>query len=67
MAFELAAALPDKFSGLLGNRSMIPSSSLARKFRGEFPVHLRSDMPKPKPAELKQWISLLETALRKNL
>ncbi len=30
-------------------------------------LHLRSDLPKPKPAELKQWISLLETALRKNL
>ncbi len=30
-------------------------------------LHLRGDLPKPKPAELKQWISLLETALRKNL
>lgn len=30
-------------------------------------LHLRSDLPKPKPAELKQWLSLLETALRLNL
>ena len=30
-------------------------------------LHLRGDLPKPKPAELKQWLSLLETALRKNL
>ena len=30
-------------------------------------LHLRGDLPKPKPAELKQWLSLLETALRRNL
>jgi len=30
-------------------------------------LYLRGDLPKPKPAELKQWLSLLETALRKNL
>lgn len=30
-------------------------------------LHLRGDLPKPKSAELKQLIALLETALRKNL
>jgi DNA-binding transcriptional MerR regulator len=30
-------------------------------------LHLRGDMPKPKPAALQQIIDLLETALRKNL
>ncbi len=30
-------------------------------------LHLRSDLPKPRPAELKQWLALLETALRRNL
>ncbi len=30
-------------------------------------LHLRGDLRKPKPAELKQWLALLETALRKNL
>lgn len=30
-------------------------------------LHLRGDQPKPKPAELKQWLALLETALRKNI
>ena len=30
-------------------------------------LHLRGDLPKPKPAELKQIIARLETALRKNL
>jgi DNA-binding transcriptional MerR regulator len=29
-------------------------------------LHLRGDLPKPKPAELTQWLALLETALRKN-
>jgi DNA-binding transcriptional MerR regulator len=29
-------------------------------------LHLRADWPKPKPAELTQWLALLETALRKN-
>lgn len=29
-------------------------------------LHLRCDLPKPKPAELTQWLALLETALRKN-
>ena len=30
-------------------------------------IHLRGDLPKPKRADLKKWLSLLETALRKNL
>ena len=30
-------------------------------------IHLRGDLPKPKPTELKQIIARLETALRKNL
>jgi DNA-binding transcriptional MerR regulator len=29
-------------------------------------LHLRGDLPKSKPAELTQWLALLETALRKN-
>jgi hypothetical protein len=30
-------------------------------------LHLRGDLPNPKPAELKQIIALLESTLRKNL
>lgn len=30
-------------------------------------LHLCEDLPKPKPAELKKLLALLETALRKNL
>jgi hypothetical protein len=30
-------------------------------------LHLRGDLPKPNRADLKKWLSLLETALRKNL
>ena len=29
-------------------------------------LHLRADLPKPKPAELTEWLALLETALRRN-
>lgn len=47
-----------------------PQAAEAWKRIGVVPgveLHLRGDLPKPKPAELKQWLSLLETALRKNL
>ncbi len=30
-------------------------------------LHLRGDLPKPRPAELKKLLAHLETALRKNL
>jgi hypothetical protein len=30
-------------------------------------LHLRGDLPKPKPAEVKKLLALLETSLRKNL
>jgi DNA-binding transcriptional MerR regulator len=30
-------------------------------------LHVRADLPKPKPAELRQWLSRLESALRKNV
>ncbi len=47
-----------------------PATGEAWKRIGVVPgleLHLRGDLPKPKPAELKQWIALLETSLRKNL
>ena len=53
-----------------GGSASAPATGETWKRIGVVPgveLHLRGDLPKPKPAELKQLIALLETALRKNL
>lgn len=57
-------------AGGAGGASIAPATGEAWKRVGIVPgieLHLRGDLRKPKPAELKQILTLLENALRKNL
>jgi hypothetical protein len=65
---EIVARHPDAAAGAGGSGA--PETAESWKRIGVVPgveLHLRGDLPKPKAAELKQWLALLETALRKNL
>jgi hypothetical protein len=57
-------------SAMAGGTQTAPASGEDWKRIGVIPgieLHLRGGMPKPKPAELKQILAQIETALRKNL
>ena len=61
------AAARASTAGIPGEALPTPAAWMRVVIAPGVEIHLREHTKRPKPAELKQWISLLETALRKNL
>lgn len=64
---KAAAHTSTATAGIPGETLPTPAAWMRVAIAPGVELHLREHTKRPKPAELKQWISLLETALRKNL